>query len=78
MMPATRKLIDLMRADEKPEIDAEPAVFDEEVKYDPKLLQLRLKKKYQLGMVKKMLEEGGYGELAKMTNVGKKSYEFEE
>ncbi len=32
MMPATRKLIDLMRADEKPEIDAEPAVFDEEVK----------------------------------------------
>ncbi len=79
MMPATRKLIEMMGS--RPDVESEgvamePAVHEDD--YDPKILQLRLKRKYQLGMIKKMLEEGGYGDLAKMTTIGKKSYDIEE
>ncbi len=79
-MPATKKLMELMRKegpeDEVEDSYHEPAMAEDD--YNQKLLQIRLKRKYQLGMIKKMLEEGGYGDLAKMTNVGKKSYDPEE
>jgi len=82
MLPATRNFIEMMRENRKGDdipsdgIAMEPAVHEDQ--YDPKILQLRLKRKYQLGMIKKMLEEGGYGDLAKMTTIGRKSYDIEE
>jgi hypothetical protein len=78
MYPHTRKLIDMLGGPEPAEEvpDMEPAVHEDDM--DPKILQLRLKKKYQLGMIKKMLEEGGYGDLAKMTTIGRKAYDIEE
>jgi hypothetical protein len=34
-----------------------------------------MKRRYQTGMLKKMLEEAGYGDLAKMTTLSKREYE---
>ncbi len=81
MMPATRRFLAMMEAQDKPEVPSEgvamePAMHDDP--YDPHVLQLRMKRKYQLGMIKKMLEDGGYSDLAKMTTVGRKSYEDNE
>lgn len=75
MYPHTRKMLEMLGEPEEVP-DMEPAVHDDNM--DPKVLQLRLKKKYQLGMIKKMLEEGGYEDLAKMTTIGRKSYDIEE
>lgn len=76
MYPHTRSLLEALQepdpVEEMP--DMEPAMHEA----DPKILQLRLKKKYQLGMIKKMLEEGGYEDLAKMTTIGRKAYDIEE
>lgn len=78
MYPHTRKLFEMLSepdpAEEVPDMD--PAVHEDAS--DPRILQIRLKKKYQLGMIKKMLEEGGYSDLAKMTTLNKKSYDIEE
>ncbi len=75
MYPHTRLLVDALSSPDEMPVE-EPAMHDSPD--DPKILQLRLKRKYQLGMIKKMLEDGGYGELAKMTTIGKKSYDIEE
>lgn len=42
---------------------------------DDKIFQLRMKKKVQAGIIRKMMEESGYGDLAKMTNVSKREFE---
>ncbi len=48
----------------------EPAVH-----MNDKVMQLHMKKKYQTAMLKKMLEDAGYGDLAKMTTISKRDYE---
>ncbi len=58
--------------DDRPEfpIAAPPAEHG-----DDRYLQLRMKKKYQLGLIRKMLEESGYGDLAKMSTLSRREPE---
>ena len=37
----------------------------------PRLMQLRLKKRQQAALMKQILKNGGYGDLARMTNIRK-------
>jgi len=43
--------------------------LDPATREDEQYLRLRLKKKRQTQLLRKMLEEGGYSDLARMTNV---------
>jgi len=74
MFPHTRRLADMMAQEEDPEdfngFSPEAALHE-----DPRVLQLKMKRRYQTGMLKKMLEEAGYGDLAKMTTLSKREYE---
>lgn len=75
MFPHTRKLVETMMQNDAPERSPmwpseEPAMHD-----DPRVLQLQLKRRYQMGMLKKMLEESGYGDLAKMTTLSKRDFD---
>lgn len=72
MLPHTRSLVSRLMEEpaDRPMIAAEPEMHD-----DPKVLQLRMKRRYQLGMIKKMLEEAGYEDLAKMTTLSKRDYD---
>lgn len=56
----------LDRSEEPREEDAgiEPASHE-----DDEYLRLRIKKKQQNHLLRKMLQDGGYGDLAKMTNI---------
>lgn len=45
---------------------------------DEKVLALRMKKKYQLGLLRQMLEQGGYGDLAKMSSFTKRDIDDDE
>jgi hypothetical protein len=69
-MSQTKWLYQLMgpqfRGDEISEEDAgiEPATRD-----DSEYLRLKIKKKHQNHLLRKMLEDGGYKDLAKMANI---------
>jgi hypothetical protein len=74
MFPNTRKLVDLM-AEEEPESSFPAQGIDEPEMHDPKVLQLRIRRKHQLGMIKKMLEDAGYEDLARMTTLQRREYD---
>lgn len=48
----------------------DPAMHDE-----MQVLQLRMKRKHQLGLIRKMLEESGYDDLAKMTTLSRRDFD---
>lgn len=72
MLPHTRALVS--RLMEEPEDRLSVDIPEPAMHEDPQILQLRMKRKYQLGMIKKMLEDSGYGDLAKMTTLSKRDY----
>lgn len=72
MFPATRSLVEYMRESE-PEFYEEPAAHED--RFDPQVLQLQIKKKRQLEMIKKMLEQGGYEDLARMTTLRRRDFD---
>jgi hypothetical protein len=76
MFPNTQSFIQRLMAEEEPEGSrvAMGAVEDPAM-HDPKILQMQIKRKHQLGMIRKMLEESGYGDLAKMTTLSKRDYD---
>lgn len=49
----------------------EPMLDEPAMHGDEKILQLKLKKKNQINMLKRMLADAGYGDLAKMTTISK-------
>lgn len=78
MMPSTKALIEYLRDDgrmEEPESGYEPSEDSPETR---QIMQMQLKKKRQQLMIKKMLAESGYADLAKMVNIGKHSYEVDD
>lgn len=76
MFTGAKSLLELL-ADEnpvdEPVLREEPAAHGDS--HDPRILQLRLKRKYQMGMIRKMLEEGGYKDLAKIASISKRDYD---
>ena len=78
MLPATKKLADyFMSGNPEPDLpQAEPAFHQE--KFDPKYLQLQLKRRRQMEMVKRMLEDAGYDDLAKMATLRRREFDMEE
>lgn len=63
----------LMGMEEEPA--DEPIVDDVPSHGDERYLALKLKKKHQMLMLKKMLAEAGYDDLAKMTTISKHDLE---
>jgi hypothetical protein len=53
------------------EIDDPDALAAQTDASNPAYMQLRLKKKKQAAMIKQILVNGGYGDLARMTNLHK-------
>ena len=77
MTPSSRALYDYLRDDGRMD---EPEADMEQVDEDPQTRQvmaLHLKKKRHQMMLKQMLTDSGYGDLAKMVNVGKESYQVD-
>ncbi len=75
MTPSSRALYDYLRDDGRiEEPDAEIAQTDEEPEIR-QMMALHLKKKRQQMMLKRMMSDSGYADLAKMVNIGKDSYE---
>lgn len=72
MMPATRSLAEYIRGLEDPGIAPYDDMAAHEDPYDPKVFQLKMKRRRQMEMVKKMLEDSGYGDLAKMTTLNRR------
>lgn len=75
MTPSSRALYDFLRDDGRTD---EPEVADVESDEDPEvrhMMALHLKKKRQQMMLKRMMADSGYADLAKMVNIGKDSYE---
>lgn len=75
MFPHTRGLIGRLMADEEPEGTTVPFQPDDPAMHDPKILQMQIKRRHQLGILKKMLEDSGYGDLAKMTTLSKRDFD---
>lgn len=76
MFPYAKKLVDYIKEDhdaalrhgsDEPNLDAlmEPAAHESE----PQLLELNIKKKQQMAVLKRMLHDAGYGDLAKMATL---------
>lgn len=65
MLPATRSLVDRLGQADEPTIAAmeDPAMHDDDV------LRLELKRRYKMQMIKKILQDAGYEDLARMTTV---------
>ena len=77
MLPATRMLADYLKSQSpEPEMYEEPASHMD--RFDPKVLELQVKKRRQLQMIKQMLENAGYTDLAAMTNLRRSSLDTEE
>ena len=77
MTPSTKALMEYLRDDgriEEPEGGYIPSEGPPEFRH---AYEMKLKKKHQQMMLKKMLAEAGYGDLAKMVNIGKHKYEVE-
>ncbi len=72
MTPSTKALMDYLRGSGdtvEPELPMEQDPAD-----DITTLTLQLKKKRHQMMLKKMLNDAGYGDLAAMTSIGKDHY----
>lgn len=46
-----------------------------EDRFDPQVLQLQIKKKRQLEMIKRMLSQAGYEDLARMTTLRRREFD---
>lgn len=78
MTPSTKALLEYLRDDdrlEEPEGGFEQD--DVETPEDRQVYQLKLKKKRNQMMLKKMLEEQGYSDLAKMVNISKTNVDYD-
>ncbi len=70
--PSTKALMQYLRGSsdlEQPELPMEPDPTDDITTYT-----LQMKKKRHQMMLKKMLKDAGYGDLAAMTSIGKDHY----
>lgn len=76
MLPHTRALMDALRDESAyvPELSPRGSV-DRQPAGEPQVLQLQLKRKHAANMLKRMLSEAGYGDLAKYTNLKRESLE---
>lgn len=82
MFPHTRSLLELIRDEqaaqnEPHEYQALQEKASHGSSYDPKILQLKMKRRHQLGLLKKMMEDAGYGDLARMTTISKSDYDLD-
>lgn len=78
MMSASKALLQyVLQGQNEPEKPIEESAAHTDP-YDPKILQLKLKKRYQLGMIKKMMQQAGYDDLARMTTLSRKNYDIDE
>lgn len=85
MLPSTKALYEYLRDDdrgEQPEGGYEPeSGYEDPGENDPEIRQhymMKLKKKRQQMMLKQMLADSGYGDLAKMVTIGKENYEVDD
>ncbi len=82
MMPATKAMIEYLKDDgrvEEPEGGFTPSDDDgPEDDQTRSYMTVKMKKKRQQLMLKQMLSESGYGDLAKMVNIGKETYEADD
>jgi len=76
MLPHTRMLMDAMREDSDPP-DIAPVREDiaHVSREDPRFYTLALRKKHQTAMLKKMLQDAGYKDLARMTGFRREQME---
>lgn len=69
-LPQTRKAMEYFREGNEPEQalammdDDQPSHAD-----NAEILQLKLKRRYRMQLIKQMLQDAGYGDLAQMTQV---------
>lgn len=77
LFPHTQALADLIREEsDQPMISERGAAADERSSAsDPRVLQLILKKKNQQNLLRKMLQDAGYGDLSRMTSFKRESLE---
>lgn len=66
---------DLLDVGDRGDMPTEADVMDQDPSAEPQYLQLQLKKKHATALLKRMLAEGGYGDLARMTNIRRGSIE---
>jgi hypothetical protein len=69
MLPATRLLMDALREEET----GAPVVSGYEdvarvPRDDPRILTLQMKRKHQMSLIRKMMQDAGYADLARQTN----------
>lgn len=67
MFPHTRYLADQLRGEQEAPIDYTRA--ERPATSDPRVLQLVMKKRYQTNLLRRMLEDAGYSDLAKMATI---------
>lgn len=72
MTPSTKALLDYLR-DDGQTVEPEPFV-DDDPGYDVQTLTMEMKRKRHQMMLKQMLKNAGYGDLAAMTNIGRDKY----
>ena len=74
MTPSTTALLRYLRDDgqvDEPDLPSDGYGGPE----TRQMMELRMKKKRHQMMLKQMMTEAGYGDIVKMTNIGKQSYE---
>lgn len=65
MLPVTRQMMGRMRPGSEPDSRLE---YDEVASHSPDdLMRLELKRRYKLKLIREMLQDAGYDELAQMT-----------
>lgn len=78
MTPSTRALYEYLRDDGRMEEPEEPDYQADEGADTREVMTMNLKKKRHQMMLKQMLTNSGYGDLAKMVNIGKEKYDINE
>lgn len=70
MHPSTRMLMDALSEEGQASLPTGTGYEDvARVPHDdPRLLTMQLRRKHQLGLLRKMLEDAGYGDLARATS----------
>lgn len=76
MTPSTRALIDYMRDDGRTDEPDMQGLVDDEPEATREMMALQIKKKRHQMMLKEMLANSGYGDLAKMVNIRREKYEL--
>lgn len=82
LMPHTRAIVDFLRADQAPEREMDHLetanAADRMPASDQFMFRLAMKKKRQQQMLKQMLEDAGYSDLARMATIRRENISEDE